>query len=68
MKKQKLINFDWLVYSHVNKVGIFFSSTTSYKQYVFYWNPITMVKHWLKFGVWFGWFPFKRSHLKRFIW
>lgn len=59
-----MIHFDFMVLDHVSKEGIWFKSTTSCKQYVFWWNPIKLIKGWIFRGIHIGCFPLHKNHIK----
>ena len=53
-----------MVYDHVDKEGIWWKGSKDGLMYVFYWNPLKVFITLLKRSVYFGFLPFKTSHLR----
>ena len=53
-----------MVYDHMDKTGIWWKGSKDGLFYVFYWNPFKLLYVLLKGTCYFGFLPFKTSHLK----
>jgi hypothetical protein len=53
-----------MVYDHIDKTGIWWKGSKDGLFYVFYWNPFKLLYVLLKGSCYFGFLPFKTSHLK----
>ena len=53
-----------MVYDHIDKTGIWWKGSKDGLFYIFYWNPIKTLWVLLKGNCYFGFLPFKTSHLK----
>ena len=57
-------NIKPMVYDHMDRIGIWWKGSKDGLFYVFYWNPIKVMHTLLFRTVYFGFLPFKSSHLK----
>lgn len=58
------MKFDWMVIDHIDKQGIWFTSTRKGIKYVFFWNPFRLISGWLTNGVYIGFPPLHIKHIK----
>ena len=56
-----------MVFDHIDKEGIWWKGSKDGLMYVFYWNPLKVLNVLLKRSVYFGFLPFKTSHI-RLLW
>jgi len=56
--------FDWMVFDHIDRMGIWFKGTKSGKRYVFYWNPIRTLTLLFRGKAYFGFFPLSVRHIR----
>ena len=60
-----MIHFEWMVIDHVDKYGLWFRGTVTGTSYVFWWNPIRVIRGWLADGIYFGLFPMHKNHIRK---
>ena len=57
-------HFNWMVIEDITREGIIFRGTLTNDIYIFYWNPIRVIKTLLYTNDWsFGWFPLTTKHI-----
>lgn len=60
-----MMHFDWMVFDHIDKQGIWFKSTMKGIRYIFFWNPFTLLKGWLTRGLYLGMMPLSIKHINK---
>lgn len=53
-----------MVFDHIDKEGIWWKGSKDHTMYVFYWNPLKAIVGWLQRGLFFGFLPFKSTHIR----
>jgi hypothetical protein len=53
-----------MVFDHIDKEGMWWKGSKDHTMYVFYWNPLKAIVGWLQHGLFFGFLPFKSTHIR----
>ena len=57
-------HFNWMVFEHIDKRGIWFRGTLDERTYVLWWNPLKIIRAFLRGTFSFGMFPMSIKHIK----
>jgi hypothetical protein len=53
-----------MVFDHIDKEGMWWKGSKDGLMYVFYLNPLKLIVAWLQRGLFFGFLPFKSTHIR----
>lgn len=63
-KNMSLKHFNWFVFDHINKYGIYFRDTIKGDLAVFWWNPLKIIRAFFRGTLSLGFFPLSTKHIK----